>query len=104
MAEDTQDGTGCAFLDLTGLTPKQRRYFEHPDPCPDLSEPLPYLIHPPSRSAATRRWLDFRDRTVLPMIKVHPEDANLPRFLAQVEAILAWREKIVPEERFWKPD
>jgi hypothetical protein len=99
MEQDNQ-----VFFDLAGLSPKQRLYFEHPDPCPDISEPLSYLIHPPGRNAATRSWLDFRDRTLLPMIAARPEDANLPRFLARVEAILAWRENIRPEERFWKPD
>ncbi len=104
MAEETQGEDGPGYLDLKDLPPKWQRYFEHPDPCPETLEPMPYLIHPPGRNAATRSWIDFRDRTVLPMIEVHPDDANLPRFLARAEEILAWREKIRPEERFWKPD
>ncbi len=104
MAEDKQDEDGDHFLDLTGLPRRQRLYFEHPDPCPDVSGPMSYLIHPPSRSAATRSWHDFRDRTLLPMIAARPEDTNLPRFLARVETILAWREQIPEEDRFWKPD
>jgi hypothetical protein len=36
------------------------------------------------------------------MIEHKPNDSNLPRFLAQVEIILAWRATVPPEDRFWK--
>jgi len=77
---------------------------QHPDETPELVGCLPYLVHPPSKLSATARWNDFRDRTLLPMIRHRPEDVNLPRFLEQVEIILAWREGVVPEDRFWKAD
>lgn len=76
----------------------------HPDECPELIGALPYLIHPPSKLSATARWIAFRDKTVIPMIAAEPDDPNLPNFLKQVEAILAWRATIPPEERFWKAD
>ena len=76
----------------------------HPDECPETIGTLPYLIHPPSRIASTARWMKFRDRTLLPMIEVMPDDLNLPLFLAQTEKILAWRAAIPAADRFWKPD
>jgi hypothetical protein len=63
---------------------------------------LDYLIHPPSKLSSTARWIDFRDRTLLPMMAGKSDDPNLPNFLKQVEAILAWRATIAEEDRFWK--
>jgi hypothetical protein len=79
-------------------------FMEHPDECPETIGYLPYLIHPPSRFASDASWRDFRDRTLLPAMKGRPNDPNLPRFLRQVEIILAWRATIEPERRFWKAD
>jgi hypothetical protein len=77
----------------------------HPDETPaDLEGALPYLIHPPGKFSATARFIDFRDRTVRPMIEQNPADPNLPRFLAQVEAVLAWRASVPAEDRFWRAD
>jgi len=83
---------------------KAERYLQHPDEAPEISGGLPYLIHPPSRLASTAAWLRFRDRTLLPAMQLRPDDPNLPRFLAQVEVVLAWRATIPPEKRFWRPD
>jgi len=77
-------------------------YLQHPDECPELIGVLPYLIHPPSKLSATARWIAFRDKTVIPALKQDPDDPNLPNFLKQIEAILAWRATIVEEDRFWK--
>jgi len=79
-------------------------YLQHPAECPELIGVLPYLIHPPSKLASTAAWAAFRDRTLLPMIRHEPDDPNLPNFLKQVEAILAWRAGVAPEDRFWKAD
>jgi hypothetical protein len=51
---------------------------------------------------ATASWPQFRDKTLLPMIRHAPDDPNLPNFLKQVEMILAWRATVAPEDRFWK--
>lgn len=76
---------------------------EHPATSPEqFSRPLPYLIHPPWEMAATSAFVRFRDRTLLPMMAMHPDDPDLPKFLECVEAVLAWRATI--EDRFWKPD
>lgn len=83
---------------------KIRLYQEHPDECPEIDGILPYLIHPPSRFASTVRWRRFRDRTLLPLIAAMPDDHFLPQFLAQAEAVLAWRAALPPEQRFWKAD
>lgn len=77
-------------------------YLQHPDECPELIGVLPYVIHPPSKLSATARWIAFRDKTVIPMIAAEPDDQNLPNFLKQIEAILAWRATIAAEDRFWK--
>ncbi len=77
---------------------------EHPDESPEIVGNLDYLIHPPSRLSSTARWLEFRDRTLRPLIASRPEDPNLPRFLQQTEKILAWRATIAPERRIWKAD
>ena len=81
---------------------KARLYLDHPDECPEITGPLPYLIHPPGKLAATSSWLDFRDKTLLPIIAHMPDDPNLPNFLRQTERILAWRSTVPPEDRFWK--
>ncbi len=83
---------------------KAQLYLEHPGESPDLDGPLDYLIHPPSKLAATQSWIDFRDRTLLPLIAARPDDRHLPLFLARAEAVLAWRAGIAPEDRFWKAD
>ncbi len=87
---------------MNGFGGKVSRYIEHPDECPELAGPLPYLIHPPSKLAATSSWLGFRDNTLLPMIRQSPNDPDLPNFLKQAERILAWRATVPPENRFWK--
>lgn len=81
---------------------KARLYLEHPAECPELIRPLPYLIHPPSKLGSTAAWIAFRDETLLPMIHERPDDPNLPNFLRQVEAILAWRATVPEEDRFWR--
>ncbi|MCC6716317.1 MAG: hypothetical protein IT555_00370 [Acetobacteraceae bacterium] len=81
-----------------------RLYEEHPDESPELSEAPPWLIHPPSRLSSTASWRRFRDGTLLPLIAARPDDEFLPQFLAQTEAVLAWRAALSPEQRFWKAD
>jgi hypothetical protein len=51
-------------------------YLEHPDTCPELIGMLDYLIHPPSKLSSNGRWIDFRDRTLLPMLAGKPDDPN----------------------------
>jgi len=38
------------------------------------------------------------------MMQHSPDDPNLPNFLVQVQAILAWRASVSPQNHFWKPD
>jgi hypothetical protein len=78
-------------------------FLQHPDECPDVSGPLPYLIHPPGTLSSTASWIAFRDKTLYPMILHRPEDRNLSNLLKRVEDILAWRAGIPIEDRFWKP-
>lgn len=81
---------------------KIRLYLEHPGECPEFIGRLPYLIHPPGKLGSTAAWLEFRDETLLPMIEAMPDDPNLRSFLKQAEKILAWRETVPAEDRFWK--
>lgn len=83
---------------------KARLCAEHPDESPELSEAPPWLMHPPSRLSSTARWRRFRDGTLLPLIAERPDDPFLPQFLAQTEAVLAWRAALPAEQRFWKAD
>ena len=83
---------------------KATLYLQHPDECPELTEALPYLIHPPGKLSATASWVRFRDKTLLPLIASTPEDRHLPQFLRQAEAVIAWRASIPVDQRFWKPD
>jgi hypothetical protein len=69
----------------------------HPEP-DDLTGPLPYL-YPPSKLSSTARWIAFRDKTLLPMMRMYPDDENLPKFLRQVQAVLAWRAADVVRNR-----
>ena len=78
-------------------------YLQHPDESPEwIGRHDLYLIHPPSRLASTASWIAFRDKTVLPLMRMHPDDPNAANFLKQVETILAWRAAIPPEDHFWK--
>jgi hypothetical protein len=83
---------------------KAQIYLQHPDESPAVVGVLRYLIHPPGKLSSTARWIDFRDRTLVPMIEHRPDDPNFPNFLKQVETVLAWRAGIAPEDRFWKAD
>jgi hypothetical protein len=83
---------------------RARRLLEHPDEAPQLIGALPYLIHPPSKLSSSASWKAFRDKTILPMMRLEPDDPNLPNFLRQVEVILSWRATVPAEERFWKAD
>ena len=83
---------------------RARLYLQHPEEAPEVTGSLPYLIHPPSKLASSDSWRSFRDRTLLPMIQERPADRNLPNFLKQVEAVLAWRAAVPGPDRFWKPD
>ncbi len=83
---------------------KARLCAEHPDECPELHDAPPWLIHPPSRLSSTAAWQRFRDGTLLQLIAGRPDDPHLPQFLAQTEAVLAWRAALPPEQRFWKAD
>ena len=79
--------------------------FGHPSSTPDDLGPLDYLIHPPSSVfSPTSAYLRFRDQTLMPMMVERPDDPNLPKFLAVIEAILVWREAVPPNERLWRAD
>ena len=86
----------------TAYARKARLFLEHPDECPQLIGPLTYLIHPPGRLSSTQSWVRFRDKTLLPMIEHRPDDPNLPNFMRQAEAVLAWRATVRAEDRFWR--
>ena len=76
----------------------------HPSACPDdLVGPLPYLISEPSGLARTSSWVRFRD-ALLCMMAESPDDPHFPKFLRCVEAGLAWRATIPPENRFWRKE
>lgn len=62
------------------------------------------LIDSPSKMAPTAAFAHFRDRTLVPMMQMHPDDPDLPKFLECVEAVLAWRAPIAPGNRFWRSD
>jgi hypothetical protein len=81
---------------------KARLILEHPHGTPELIGTLPYLIDPPGNFSSTASWIRFREKTLLPMMQDSPDDPNLPNFLRQVEIILAWRETVSPEDRFWR--
>jgi hypothetical protein len=81
-----------------------RLYRWHPEPCPEISEPLPYLIDPPGRMSSSAAWRRFRDDTLRPLIEARPDDRALPRFMEQAEAVLAWRETVPLTLRFWRAD
>ncbi len=105
--ENTPDQALAIALALALPDEAERKsllYLLHPAECPEITEPLPYLIHPPGRLSATSRWLDFRDRTLLPMHEARPDDDFLARFVDQVAQIIAWREALPAEARFWKTD
>jgi len=95
------------LVKLTVMDANEKRaalYLRHPNDCPEIVGRLSYLIHPPGKLSSTSRWRDFRERTLLPLLRDRPDDPNLPRFLKQTDAVLAWRATVPPEMRFWKAD
>ncbi len=76
----------------------------HPDESPELVGVTSGCVNPPSRFRSDAKWIHFRDTCVVPMIEACPDNPNWPRYLAQIEKILAWRASIPVEDRFWKPD
>lgn len=88
------------------MMPYIKLVWEHPDTSPDHFSrlPLQYLIPGPSKMAPTAAFVQFRDRTLLPMLAMHPDNPELPRFLECIEAVLAWRATVPLEERFWRLD
>jgi hypothetical protein len=54
------------------------------------------LSYPTSKAALAA------SRPSTSMIEHRPDDPNLPNFLKQVGAILAWRDAVAPTERFWE--
>ncbi len=76
----------------------------HPDESPDPIAGTFCCVNPPSRFGSDAKWMRFRDRCVIPMMAADPDHPDWPRYLAQVEAILAWRASIPPEDRFWRQD
>ena len=83
---------------------KLAAFLAHPDDGPDVAFTGDYLIHPPTRLSATSRWIAFRDRTVIPLLDLRPDDLWLRAMARQIEAILAWRKAQPPADRFWKAD
>ena len=79
-------------------------YLRHPEDEPEPVGVRNYLIHPPSKLSSTAAWMDFRDKTLLPLNRDRPEDVNIQNFLNQVKVILAWREDVPHEYRFWRAD
>lgn len=79
-------------------------YLQHPEPCPDIADALPYLIHPPGRLSRTSSWLRFRDETLVPLMRRRPDDANLAAFMQHADAVLAWRAYQHPDQRFWRAE
>jgi hypothetical protein len=102
-----EDGAMLAFRAVTLGNQDHKRaamLASHPEPVPDdLVGPLPYLVHPPGKLSSTDRWISFRDKTLRPMMLMHPDDRNLPKFLRRAEEILAWREAVPREWQVWKP-
>jgi len=88
-------------IEHSGRERKARLYLEHPNETPEEIGRRDFLIHHPSKLSSTAAWLSFRDKTLLPMIEHRPDDPNLSNFLKQVEAVLAWRADVPPEDRFW---
>jgi len=70
---------------------KAENFLQHPEA--EFVRPSG-LIHPPTQLSSTAAWMKFRDKTLLPL----KEDVK------QVEIILAWREHVPHEYRFWRAD
>jgi hypothetical protein len=89
--------------DMTS-TEKANLYLQHPEEDPEPVGVRNYLIHPPSKLSSTARWIEFRDKTLLPLNRDRPEDVYIQNFLNQVAIILAWRDGVPQEDRFWRAD
>ena len=86
---------------LTGSDRVMKLWALHPETSPEISEPLPYLIHPPSQWATTEQHERFH-KMLVELIAYRPEDAHYPLFLACSERVLAWRATLAPEDRYWE--
>ena len=84
----------------------QHWILQHPCPAPDpgrLHRPIGLLIEPPGRLSSTRSWRQFRDEMVL-LLRARPSDPTVPLYLDAADTIIAWRDTVPPEGRFWAED
>jgi hypothetical protein len=86
---------------LTGEDRMVKLWSLHPDTSPEIREPLPYLIDPPSQWARTVLFERFR-RDLVRGIAADPAEPFLPLFLACVDRVLAWRATVAPADRYWE--
>ena len=86
------------------LPRKWQLYFQQPSGTPDVfPAPLGGLYENPDSLASTARWQAYRDMLER-FAEMHPDDPNFPVMVAAAEDLLAWREAIALEDRFWTPD
>lgn len=88
---------------LAHMPPKWRRYFLQPSGTPDrYPAPVSYCINPPSHRAPTEKWQRFR-ADMAARAEARPDDPNFAAIVETVDALLAWREAVPVDERFWQP-
>ncbi len=75
----------------------------HPPLSPDYRKhPRRFLI--PAIDGASADLRHYRDTILAPLIDAEPGEAVWQNFVEHVDAALAWRATVPPEDHFWKPD
>ena len=85
---------------------RQSRLLEHPrgTPCPGQRRQRTGLqIEPPSRWGSNDSWHHFR-RELEALLQHHRDDPTLQHYIAAADQVIAWRDTVPPQDRFWATD
>lgn len=78
--------------------------FGHPEPTPDWSEPLPYLLEVPSAFASSSSLRRFERETLRPLLEARPNDGFLQAVAVRLVEVFAYRAALPPALHFWRVD
>jgi len=85
---------------------RQSRLLEHPrcSPCfRHLRRRTGLQIEPPSRWGSDDSWHRFRHELEA-LLQHHRDDPSLPHYIAAADQVIAWRDTVPPQDRFWAAD
>ena len=87
---------------------RRELHLRHPSPTPDINsyeapKTFGYRLGNPGRFHSSAIWRQYC-KDLDDGAERHPGDETFPAYKRTAELVLAWREKIRPEDRYWRPD